>query len=292
MLTAAAAAVNGGKLVQPHVVKQILDSDGNIVQSVGTTVKRQVISEEVSKELCQMLQTNATIGSGKNGYVAGFRIGGKTGTSEKIADDNASDTGEDTYIASYLGFAPADNPEVVILVYCDNPQGPSYYGSYVAAPIFRDVMEEVLPYLGIERQYTDEELAKRDAETPSVTGLPIEDAKTTLNNSSLGFSVLGDGDTVVQQIPEAGQPVPQNGTIVLYTNQQSVQNSTATVPNLVGLSAAEAVAAAENAGINIKISGNSEGAGAESVSQSVAENTQVSKGTVVTVEFVVPDNVE
>ena len=231
MLTAAAAAVNGGKLVQPHVVKQILDSDGNIVQSVGTTVKRQVISEEVSKELCQMLQTNATIGSGKNGYVAGFRIGGKTGTSEKIADDNASDTGEDTYIASYLGFAPADNPEVVMLVYCDNPQGPSYYGSYVAAPIFRDVMEEVLPYLGIERQYTDEELAKRDAETPSVTGLPIEDAKTTLNNSSLGFSVLGDGDTVVQQIPEAGQPVPQNGTIVLYTDQQSVQNSTATVPN-------------------------------------------------------------
>ena len=292
MLTAAAAAVNGGKLVQPHVVKQILDSDGNIVQSVGTTVKRQVISEEVSKELCQMLQTNATIGSGKNGYVAGFRIGGKTGTSEKIADDNASDTGEDTYIASYLGFAPADNPEVVMLVYCDNPQGPSYYGSYVAAPIFRDVMEEVLPYLGIERQYTDEEMAKRDAETPSVTGLPIEDAKTTLNNSSLGFSVLGDGDTVVQQIPEAGQPVPQNGTIVLYTDQQSVQNSTATVPNLVGLSAAEAVAAAENAGINIKISGNSEGAGAESVSQSVAENTQVSKGTVVTVEFVVPDNVE
>lgn len=292
MLTAAATAVNGGKLVQPHVVKQILDSDGNIVQSVGTTVKRQVISEEVSKELCQMLQTNATIGSGKNGYVAGFRIGGKTGTSEKIADDNASDTGEDTYIASYLGFAPADNPEVVMLVYCDNPQGPSYYGSYVAAPIFRDVMEEVLPYLGIERQYTDEELAKRDAETPSVTGLPIEDAKTTLNNSSLGFSVLGDGDTVVQQIPEAGQPVPQNGTIVLYTDQQSVQNSTATVPNLVGLSAAEAVAAAENAGINIKISGNSEGAGAESVSQSVAENTQVSKGTVVTVEFVVPDNVE
>ena len=138
----------------------------------------------------------------------------------------------------------------------------------------------------------DEELAKRDAETPSVTGLPIEDAKTSLNNSSLGFSVLGDGDTVVQQIPEAGQPVPQNGTIVLYTDQQSVQNSTATVPNLVGLSAAEAVAAAENAGINIKISGNSEGAGAESVSQSVAENTQVSKGTVVTVEFVVPDNVE
>ena len=179
-----------------------------------------------------------------------------------------------------------------MLVYCDNPQGPSYYGSYVAAPIFRDVMEEVLPYLGIERQYTDEELAKRDAETPSVTGLPIEDAKTTLNNSSLGFSVLGDGDTVVQQIPEAGQPVPQNGTIVLYTDQQSVQNSTATVPNLVGLSAAEAVAAAENAGINIKVSGNSEGAGAESVSQSVAENTQVSKGTVVTVEFVVPDNVE
>ena len=104
--------------------------------------------------------------------------------------------------------------------------------------------------------------------------------------------MLGDGDTVVQQIPEAGQPVPQNGTIVLYTDQQSVQNSTATVPNLVGLSAAEAVAAAENAGINIKVSGNSEGAGAESVSQSVAENTQVSKGTVVTVEFVVPDNVE
>ena len=138
----------------------------------------------------------------------------------------------------------------------------------------------------------DEELAKRDAETPAVTGLPIEDAKTTLNNSSLGFSVLGDGDTVVQQIPEAGQPVPQNGTIVLYTDQQSVQNSTATVPNLVGLSAAEAVAAAENAGINIKVSGNSEGAGAESVSQSVAENTLVSKGTVVTVEFVVPDNVE
>ncbi len=292
MLTAAAAVANGGKLVQPHMVKQILDSDGNIVQSVGTTVKRQVISEEVSAEMCQMLQTNATIGSGKNGYVAGYRVGGKTGTSEKIADDNASGTGQKTYIASYMGFAPADNPEVVMLVYCDNPQGPSYYGSYVSAPIFRDVMEEVLPYLGIERQYTEEELAKRDAETPSVTGLPVEDAKTALNNSSLGFSVLGDGDTVLQQIPEAGQPVPQNGTIVLYTDENSFQNNTAIVPNLVGMSVSDAVVAAENAGINIKVSGNSEGAGAKSVSQSITESTQVSKGTVVNVEFVVPDNVE
>lgn len=292
MLTAAAAVANGGKLVQPHMVKQILDSDGNIVQSIGTTVKRQVISEEVSAEMCQMLQTNATIGSGKNGYVAGYRVGGKTGTSEKIADDNASDSSQETYIASYLGFAPADHPEVVMLVYCDNPQGPSYYGSYVSAPIFRDVMEEVLPYLGIERQYTEEELAKRDAETPAVAGQSVEDAKTALNNSGLGFSVLGDGDTVVQQIPEAGQPVPQNGTIVLYTDEKSLQNNTAIVPNLIGMSVSDAVVAAENAGINIKISGNSEGAGAKSVSQSVAESTQVSKGTVVTVEFVVPDNVE
>ena len=152
-------------------------------------------------------------------------------------------------------------------------------------------MEDVLPYLGIERQYTDEELAEQDTETPSVVGLTIEEAKNTLNNSSLGFTVLGSGDTVVQQIPEAGQPVPQDGTIVLYTDEQSVQNSTAVVPNLIGLSASEAVAAAANAGINIKISGNSEGTGAKSVSQSIAENTQVSKGTVVTVEFVVPDNV-
>ena len=179
-----------------------------------------------------------------------------------------------------------------MLVYCDNPQGPSYYGSYVSAPIFGMSWKRFCLIWALSANIPRKSLPNGMRETPSVTGLSVEDAKTALNNSSLGFSVLGDGDTVLQQIPEAGQPVPQNGTIVLYTDENSFQNNTAIVPNLVGMSVSDAVVAAENAGINIKVSGNSEGAGAKSVSQSIAESTQVSKGTVVNVEFVVPDNVE
>jgi len=290
MITAAAAVVNGGYLVQPHVVSQIIDDSGNIVKSVDTTPKRQVISSETSKRMAAILQRNATVGTAKNGYLPGYRIGGKTGTSQKT--EVKIRTGKDEYIASYCGFAPMDDPEIAMLVYYDEPHGSSYYGSAVAGPVFAKTMEEILPYLGVQRKYTDTEMKKLDVSAPNVVGKSVNDAKNTIVNSKLVAKVYGSGQTVVSQVPEPGKTIPQNGTVVLFTDTKSASN-TVTVPNLVGMSLANANKAAASAGINISITGAAlTGTNPVSNSQSIAAGAKVSPGTVVTVGFIEPDQVE
>ena len=282
MITAASAVANGGDIVQPHVVKQILDADGKVVKNTSTETKRQVVSDSVSKEMCQILEDNATTGSGKNGYVAGYRVGGKTGTSEKLIDVN--DDGSDDYIASFCGFAPANNPQYAALVFFDAPLGGSYYGSEVAAPVFASIMSEVLPYLEVAAQYTDEEMSNIDTAAGSYTGLSIEDATAEAEKDGFSVTVTGEGSTVISQNPATGASIPTGGTIVLYTDQSGASEKV-TVPNFVGFSVGEVngMAAANN--LNVSMTGMVSSSDGTSTSQSVPEGTEVAPGTVITVTF-------
>ncbi len=290
MLTAVAAVANGGKLVTPHVVSKILDSDGNIVKTMGTEVKRQVISKETSDMMRDILEQNAVTGSGKNGYIAGYRIAGKTGTSEKKAEQAV--TGEENYIASYCGFAPADDPKVVLLVFYDTPKGDNYYGSAVAAPTFRNIMNDVLPYLGVERKYNDEELAKLDIKnTPDVTGKALSEAQNAIQQEGLQYKVVGSGESVLSQIPEAGKVIPGSGTVVLYTDEES-SSQTVTVPDLLNLTPSQVNQRAQEAGLNVRLSGSDlESAGVISQSQSIEAGSEVSPGTIIEVGFITEDNI-
>ena len=282
MITAASAVANGGKIVQPHVVKQILDTNGKVVKNTSTETKRQVISDSVSKEMCQILEDNATTGSGKNGYVAGYRVGGKTGTSEKLIDVN--DDGTDDYIASFCGFAPANNPQYAALVFFDAPLGGSYYGSEVAAPVFASIMSEVLPYLDVAAQYTDEEMSNIDTAAGSYTGMNISDATAAAEDDGFNVTVKGEGSTVISQNPATGASIPTGGTIVLYTDS-SGSSEKVTVPNFVGLSVSEVNGLAASNDLNVSMTGMVSSSDGTSTSQSVPEGNEVTPGTVITVTF-------
>ena len=284
MITAVSAACNGGKLMQPYVVKQILDSDGNVVKSVDSVVKRQVISEETSKKITSLLaQSTEQSGSATNGYVQGYKIGGKTGTSEKLEDSN--DDGAEDYIASFCGFAPADNPQVALLVYFDTPTGGSYDGSAIAAPVYTEIMQEVLPYLEIEQQYNEDELSKLDTTAGSYTGMTVEEAKAAAEKA--GFTVVTNGGegTVAAQSPAAEGRIPQGGVVVLYTDLAAQAADTVSVPDFTGLSVSDARYVASQYDLNISIAGvSSEGEG-YAKSQDIASGTSVSRGSVISVTF-------
>ncbi len=282
MITAASAVANGGYLVQPHVVKQILDADGNVVKNISTENKRQVISDSVSKEMCGILEENCATGSGKNGYVAGYRVGGKTGTSEKLIDVNGD--GVDDYIASFCGFAPANNPQYAALVFFDAPLGGNYYGSAVAAPVFAEIMSEVLPYLEVVTQYTDEEAANIDTAAGSYTGMSVEDATAAAQRDGFTVTVKGEGSTVLTQSPVTGAVIPTGGTIVLYTDQESTVE-TVTVPSFIDFSVSDCNYIAASYGLNVSVTGMVSASDSTAVSQSIAEGEQVAPGTVITVTF-------
>ena len=282
MITAASAVANGGKIVQPHVVKQILDNEGNVVKNASTETKRQVISESVSKEMRGILEENCTTGSGKNGYVAGYRVGGKTGTSEKLIDVN--DDGADDYIASFCGFAPANNPQYAALVFFDAPLGGNYYGSAVAAPVFAEIMSEVLPYLEVVAQYTDEEASNIDTAAGSYTGMSVVDATAAAEGDGFVVTVKGEGSTVVSQNPTAGAAIPTGGAIVLYTDESS-KSEKVTVPNLIGFGLSEVNDIAASYSLNVSVTGTVSSSDSTSTAQSVPEGTEVAPGTVITVTF-------
>lgn len=284
MITAISAACNGGKLMQPYVVKQILDSEGNVVKSVDSVVKRQVISEETSKTITSLLaQSTEQSGSATNGYVQGYKIGGKTGTSEKLEDSN--DDGAEDYIASFCGFAPADNPQVALLVYFDTPTGGSYYGSTIAAPVFTEIMQEVLPYLEIEQQYNEDELSKLDKTAGNYIGMTVEQAKAAAEEA--GFTVVTNGGegTVAAQSPAAEGRIPQGGVIVLYTDAAAQAADTVSVPDFTGLSVTDARYVASQYDLNISIAGVSSEGDGYAKSQDIASGTSVSRGSVISVTF-------
>lgn len=292
MLAAASAIANGGYLVQPHVVDHMLDEAGNIVMTADTSYKRQVISADTAERMTKILNINATSGTAKNGYIAGYRVCGKTGTSQKILEDNL-DTSKKHYIASYCGFAPADDPQVALLIYYDEPNPEiDYYGGSVAGPTFEKCMKQILNYLGVERKYTEEELEKIDTTAPNVTGKTVAEAKSSLEGEDLNYKVMGSGNTVLEQIPAFGEAIPQGGTVVLYTDKEST-SETVEVPDLTGMSLAAANQAAVDSGVQILVTGAAlTSDNPVSQTQDIEAGTKVRPGTVITVGFVEKDQVQ
>ncbi len=299
MCTAMCAVANGGYLVQPHVVDRMLDSEGNIVYTTDTTYKRQVISEDVSERVTQILLRNATSESGKNGYVAGYRVAGKTGTSEKVALRQQElaqgiDRGMQ-HIVSYGGYAPADNPQYALLVFYDEPQTGYVSGGQQAGPIFAAIMEEILPYLGIDPQYTEEEFENLAERTPNVVNRTIGEAKQILREAGFGYAVSGyegeneDNQLVYTQVPSPGAPIPKEGYVVLYTQDPNAEDY-AEVPDFVGHNLDSCEWYAMLADVQVVITGNTNAGYAQG--QDIAPGTKVKKGSVIKVSFVTSGGVE
>lgn len=288
LITAISAAVNGGYLVQPHLVSQILDENNNVKKTIDTTKKRQVVSAETSKLIRQLMEGVVNGGSGKNAYVAGYRVGGKTGTSQKVNEELGSN--EKLRISSFCGVAPMDDPKVAVLVVLDEPHGANIYGGTIAAPVGGQVLGDILPYMGVEPQYTEEELSVMAIKTPDVLGKEKAAAENAIKSAGLRAKIVGNGGTVLRQVPAASQPISKGGTVVLYTESAEV-TSTVTVPKLTGLTVAGVNTAAAGAGLNVQFEGTAlTASGALSYRQSVVEGTSVEQGTTITVSFRSEDN--
>lgn len=287
LISAQAACINGGYLYQPYIVEKELDGDGNVVYKHDATPVRQVISEETSATVRDILEYVVSDGTGRNGQVAGYRVGGKTGTADKtgIKDEN----GYNEVVVSFLCFAPADDPQVIMLLTLDTPS--RFTGTYVSggnmvAPTASSIMSDILPYLGVVPQYTGDQMTAAEATVPYVVGLSEAEAAEKLAQYGFdSYRVVGDGDTVTDQTPLGGAIVPVSAEIILYMGAEKSQEL-CTVPNVLGLSAAKANTALTNAGLILKTTGaTGEGSGIKAINQSLAEGTQVPAGTVVTVQM-------
>ena len=280
LLAAQCACVNGGYLYTPYLVEEITDQDGNVVSRHDATPIRQVISAETSALVRDIMEYEVTTGTGKNGQVAGYRIGGKTGTADKVGGN---------VIVSFVCFAPADDPQVMMLLTLDEPN--KWTGTYVSggnmvAPVASSVMGEILPYLGIEPSYTAEELVGADKTVPNVVGLSKDAAAERLSANGFSFRTVGSGDTVTDQTPAGGAIVPNSAEIILYLGAEKSTDK-CIVPNVVGDSAATANQKIVNAGLIMGVSGatNASSSTVRAISQSIAAGTEVEAGTVVRVQF-------
>ena len=280
LLAAQCACVNGGYLYTPYLAEEITDQDGNVVSKHDSTPIRQVVSEETSALVRDIMEYEVTSGTGKNGQVAGYRIGGKTGTADKVGGG---------VIVSFVCFAPADDPQVMMLLTLDEPS--KWTGTYVSggnmvAPVASSVMGEILPYLGIEPSYTAEELVGADKTVPNVVGLSKDAAAERLSANGFSFRTVGSGDTVTDQTPAGGAIVPNSAEIILYLGAEKSTDK-CIVPNVVGDSAATANQKIVNAGLIMGVSGatNASSSTVRAISQSIAAGTEVEAGTVVRVQF-------
>ena len=281
LIAAQAACVNGGYLHTPYLVEQIVDSDGSITYQHDTTPVRQVVSEETSAHVRECLEYVVSDGTGRNGQVKGYRVGGKTGTADK------GQTGD--LVVSFVSFAPADDPQVIILVTMDTPSrstGTSVSGGSMVAPVNSKIMADILPYLGIEPTYSAEELLGADTTVPYVIGSSVEDAKSRVESRGFTCKVVGSGGTVTDQTPAGGAVIPGKSTVILYAGAEK-PNTMYTVPQLVGKTAAEANVAATNAGLLVRFSGATQttSGNIRVLSQSLEAGQQVPAGTVITVQL-------
>lgn len=283
MITACAAVSNGGYVVQPHVVSKITDSKGNVIKTVDKKIKRQVISDDTSKKMNEYLEYNTERQGAAAGYISGYKVAGKTGTSEKKGVTKVESSFSEDYISSFCGYAPADDPQIAMLVFFDTPDGDAYYGSQVSSPVFINIMSEVLPYLDVKTSYTDEELGYVDASAGDYTGVSVDEAKTAVEADGFTATVKGNGSTVISQIPTVSSGLQKGGSIVLYTDSDS-QSETVSVPSLIGLSPDEVNNVASAYGLNVSFSGATTSSGTSS-SQNIEAGTSVSPGTVITVSF-------
>ena len=281
LIAAQAACVNGGYLHTPYLVERIADSDGNVTYRHDDTPVRQVISEQTSATVRECLEYVVASGTGKNGQVAGYRIGGKTGTADK------GQTGD--VVVSFLCFAPADDPQVIMLITMDTPSratGTYVSGGNMVAPTASTVMAEILPYLGVEPSYSAEELLGMDTTVPNVIGMSVEEAKTKLKDRALSYKIVGDGETITDQTPAGGAIIPGKSSVILYVGEEKSTDK-CVVPHLIGKTPSEANTTATAAGLLIRFSGTtgSESSSVRVLSQSIDEGTEVEAGTVITVQL-------
>lgn len=288
LVRAIAAVVNGGYLLEPHVVKEVLDEDGNVVEETTRTVIRQVISEETSSIMCELLESVVSQGTAKNAQIAGYRIGGKTGTSEKIDVFDEEGNPVEDKIVSFVGIAPMDDPRYIVLVALDTPSTETGYyisGGQMGAPTVRDVLADILPYLGIEPDYTEEEAALADVSVPDLTGMTAQEAKEALAEKNLTFRSQGDEEVVTDQVPAAGATIPGGSEMILYFGEEQ-PDTEVIVPDVVGKDAETANQILTDQGLYMKIIG---ATGSESTivaaSQTPEAGESVAPGTVVEVEF-------
>ena len=281
LISAQAACVNGGYLHTPYLVERITDSDGNVTYRHDNTPVRQVISEQTSATVRECLEYVVASGTGKNGQVAGYRIGGKTGTADK------GQTGD--VVVSFLCFAPADDPQVIMLITMDTPSratGTYVSGGNMVAPTASTVMAEILPYLGVEPSYSAEELLGMDTTVPNVIGMSVEEAKAKLKDRALSYKIVGDGETITDQTPAGGAIIPGKSSVILYAGEEKSTDK-CVVPHLIGKTPSEANTTATAAGLLIRFSGTtgSESSSVRVLSQSIDEGTEVEAGTVITVQL-------
>lgn len=282
LICAISATVNGGYLVQPHMVEKILDENNKVKKTVASSSKRQVISESTSATMRELLNFVSENGA-KNSLVAGYNIGAKTGTSQKVS--KILQTGDKRlYIGSCATVAPIEKPEIAVFVMLDEPKGEKYYGGAISAPVNSKIMADILPYLGFEPSYTEEQLQKLAITVPDTVGSAIADAKGKITTQKLEYKVVGNGEKVVRQLPAAGSKVISGGVVILYT-EDGAEVTKATVPNFKGLSATEVNAVAARAGVNVEFSGNTSTGGLKAYKQSVEAGKEVDAGTVITVYF-------
>ena len=278
LISAQAACINGGYLHTPYVVERVVDSEGNVLSSHDSTPVRQVVSEETSALVRQCLEYVVSSGTGRNGQVHGYRIGGKTGTADK------GNTGE--VVLSFMCFAPADDPKYIMLLTLDSPTGEGRGGGGTVAPYASRIMGEILPYLGVEPSYSAEELVGSDTTVNYVIGMTVADAEEKLKSKGFSVKVVGDGDTVTDQTPEGGTVIPGKSRVILYAGSEK-PDTLCTVPSLVGLSPSEANMAVSSAGLLLRFTGTTDsGSGSVRViNQSEAAGAQVEAGTVISVQL-------
>jgi stage V sporulation protein D (sporulation-specific penicillin-binding protein) len=286
LITAVSACCNGGNLMKPYLVKQTLDSDGTTISTTEPTVVRQVISEQTSAKVCEMLEQvvgDSVEGTGKNAYVAGYRIGGKTGTSEKVSQE--VETGEKEYIVSFIGIAPMDDPKIAILVLLDNPETQKVYvsGGQMAAPTVGKMFADILPYMGYEPEYTDAEQQTIDRSMPDLSGMTLAEAQQAVTDEGFTYRVIGTGDTVTSQLPAANAVIASESQVIIYCDAEP-SGQLETMPDLTNLT--YSIARQQLGGYALFVRSNGAITNASSVvvtNQSVAAGTQVEHGTVIEV---------
>lgn len=278
MITAYAAVINGGYLVTPQVVDKIIDANGNVIEDYTPVIKRQVISEETSKTMREVLQNVVESEPGSNAYIKGYNIGGKSGTSEKL--DVIDEEGKQ-HVASYCAFYPADDPELIILIMVDAPTSGEYYGSQIAAPAVTSALKDILPYLGYYPQYSEEELDSLAVYVPTVTNNNVSDAEKSIENMGLTAKVVGEGEKVVAQTPSSGL-VQRGGTVILYT-EEGYEQELKDVPNVYGMARDAIQELLQESGFNVTFKGDYDIEGAFCIEQTPLGNAQAYEGTAITV---------
>ena len=290
LVRAISAVVNGGYVLQPHLVSEVLDPSGGTVSRTGTTVLRQAISEETSATMCALMESVVSEGTARNAQLPGYRIGGKTGTSEKIdvLDENGNPVRD--RIVSFVGVAPMDDPQYIVLVALDTPSNASgiyISGGQMAAPTVRDVLADILPYLGVEPDYSDAEIGSINIEVPDVRDLRSGEAEAALAEKSFRCTLKGEGDTVTDQLPAPGAEIPGNSEVILYLGGAEKPMDTVTVPDLRNCRVTDADEALRSIGLYLQTKGAAKTASGDVVitDQDVAPGSAVARGTVVTVEL-------